>query len=149
MTIYSLDILLSQFGTSRCSMSGSNCCFLTCIQLSQDAGDICVQSSTLVGGTFISYSLWDGKNNFQVRIWANYVDHPIEQKQDTTALPLTSLTIQNMHCRPQRSQIFIVYFTTVELFTITGGGRGKQQNKIQGSQKAIQTWFFLKDTISQ
>jgi len=66
------------------------------------------------------------------------VDHPTEQKQDTTALPLTSLTIQNMHCRPQRSQIFIVYFTTVELFTITGGGGGGG-DKIQGSQKAIQT----------
>ena len=33
MTIYSLDTLLSQFGT----MVGSNCCFLTCIQVSQEA----------------------------------------------------------------------------------------------------------------
>ena len=24
----------------RCSMSGSNCCFLTCIQISQDAGEM-------------------------------------------------------------------------------------------------------------
>ena len=30
MTIYSLDVLLSQFGTSLCSMSSSNCCILTC-----------------------------------------------------------------------------------------------------------------------
>ena len=28
VTIYSLDILLSQSGTSHCSMSHSNCCFL-------------------------------------------------------------------------------------------------------------------------
>ena len=34
MTIYSLDGLLSQFGTSHCSMSSSNCCFLTCTQIS-------------------------------------------------------------------------------------------------------------------
>jgi len=34
--MYSLDVCLSQFGTS--SMSGSNCCFLTCIQISQEAG---------------------------------------------------------------------------------------------------------------
>ena len=39
MTIYSLDILLSQFGTS-CSISSPNCCFLTCIQVSQKAGKV-------------------------------------------------------------------------------------------------------------
>jgi len=39
VTIYSLDILLSQFGTSRYSMSGSNCYILTCIQISQEAGE--------------------------------------------------------------------------------------------------------------
>ena len=36
--IYSLDILLSQFGTGHCSMSGSNCHFLTCMQVPQEAG---------------------------------------------------------------------------------------------------------------
>ena len=40
MTIYSLDILLSQFGTVCYSMSGSNCCLLTCIQISQKAGEM-------------------------------------------------------------------------------------------------------------
>ena len=40
MTIYSLDVLLFLFGTSRCSMSNSNCCFLTCIQVSQEAGQV-------------------------------------------------------------------------------------------------------------
>ena len=40
MTIYNLDILLSQFGTSHCSMSGSNCCFLTCIQVSQETDKV-------------------------------------------------------------------------------------------------------------
>ena len=38
VTIYSLDELLSQFGTS--SMSGFNCHFLTCIQISQGAGQV-------------------------------------------------------------------------------------------------------------
>ena len=38
--MFSLDILLSQFGTSPCSMSVSNCCFLTCIQFSQEAGKV-------------------------------------------------------------------------------------------------------------
>ena len=38
MTIYSLEILLSQFGTS--SMSSSNCCYLTCIRISQEAGKV-------------------------------------------------------------------------------------------------------------
>ena len=29
-----------QFGTSHCTMSSSNCCFLTCIQISQEAGQV-------------------------------------------------------------------------------------------------------------
>ena len=40
MTIYSLEVFLSQFGTSLSSMSSSNCCFLTCIQISQEAGQV-------------------------------------------------------------------------------------------------------------
>ena len=40
MTIYSLDVLLSQFGTGPFSMSGSNCCFLTCTQISQEASKV-------------------------------------------------------------------------------------------------------------
>ena len=38
--MYSLDILLFLFGTSRCSMSSSNCCFLTYIQVSQETGQM-------------------------------------------------------------------------------------------------------------
>ena len=40
MTIYSLDVLLSWFPTSLCSMSSSNYCFLTFIQISQEAGQV-------------------------------------------------------------------------------------------------------------
>ena len=40
VTIYSLEVLLSQFGISPCSMSGSNCWFLTCIHVSQEAGKV-------------------------------------------------------------------------------------------------------------
>ena len=36
--LYSLDILLPQFWTSPLFMSGSNYCFLTCIQISPDVG---------------------------------------------------------------------------------------------------------------
>ena len=39
MTIYSLEIILSQFGTSQFHVQ-SNCCFLTCIQISQEAGQV-------------------------------------------------------------------------------------------------------------
>ena len=38
MTIYSLDILLPDLKPACCSISSSNCCFLTCIQISQEAG---------------------------------------------------------------------------------------------------------------
>ena len=34
------DVLLSRFGTSVCSRSSSNCCFLTCVQISQEAGQV-------------------------------------------------------------------------------------------------------------
>ena len=37
MTIYSLDTLLFLFEPVCCSMSSSNCCFLSCIQVSQEA----------------------------------------------------------------------------------------------------------------
>ena len=40
MTIYHLGILLSQFGTSPLFQSSSNCCSLTCIQVSQEAGKV-------------------------------------------------------------------------------------------------------------
>ena len=40
MTIYSPDLLLSLFGTVCCSMSSSNYCFLTCIQISQETGQV-------------------------------------------------------------------------------------------------------------
>ena len=40
MTIYSLDILLSQFGTSLLFHVQSDCCFLTCVQVSHEAGQV-------------------------------------------------------------------------------------------------------------
>ena len=40
MTIYSLDVLFTNVEQVHCCMSGSNCCFLTCIQISQEAGQV-------------------------------------------------------------------------------------------------------------
>ena len=40
MTIYSLDVPLFLFGISHCSMSSSDCCFLTCIQISQGSSQV-------------------------------------------------------------------------------------------------------------
>ena len=37
MTIYSVDLFLFNLEPVCCSMSSSNCCFLTCIQISQEA----------------------------------------------------------------------------------------------------------------
>ena len=36
MTIYSLEVTFPDLETFCCSMSSSNCCFLTCIQISQE-----------------------------------------------------------------------------------------------------------------
>ena len=40
MAIYSLDGLLLHLELVHCSVSGSNCCFLTYIQVSQEAGKV-------------------------------------------------------------------------------------------------------------
>ena len=40
MTRYSLDVLFSYLEPVCCSMVSSNCCFLTCIQISQEAGQV-------------------------------------------------------------------------------------------------------------
>ena len=40
MTLYSLDVLLFLLEVVCCSMSSSNCCFPTCIQVSQEAGQV-------------------------------------------------------------------------------------------------------------
>ena len=40
MTIYSLDVLLSYLEPVYCSMSSSNYCSQTCIQISQEAGQV-------------------------------------------------------------------------------------------------------------
>ena len=40
MTIYSLDILLPQFGTNLLFYAWFYCCFLSCIQTSQEAGKV-------------------------------------------------------------------------------------------------------------
>ena len=40
MTIYRLDVLLSDLELVCCSMSSSTCCFLTCIQISQEADKV-------------------------------------------------------------------------------------------------------------
>ena len=40
MTIYSVVYSFSNLEPVRCSMSGSNCCFLTCKQISQEAGKV-------------------------------------------------------------------------------------------------------------
>ena len=40
MTIYSLGVLFFYLEPVCCSMSSSNCCFLTCIHISQEAGQV-------------------------------------------------------------------------------------------------------------
>ena len=58
MTIYSLSVLLYQLGTS---LSSSNCCFLTCIQVSQEAGQVVWYahlSATKRDGPLIQATMW-------------------------------------------------------------------------------------------
>ena len=81
VTIYSLGILLSQFGTSCCSMSNSNCCFLTCIHISQEAGQVVWYSHLL--------------KNFQQFIVIHTVKgFAVVNKTDVDFLPRTFLLFQ-------------------------------------------------------
>ena len=47
MTIYSLDVLVSQFELFHCPMSGSNCSFLTYVKISQEADKVVLYSHLL------------------------------------------------------------------------------------------------------
>ena len=47
--MYSLDVLHFLFGTSLLFMSSSNCCVLTCIQVSQEAGQVISPGCSLEG----------------------------------------------------------------------------------------------------
>ena len=38
MTVYNLDVLFPNFELVHCPMPGSNCCFLTCIQVYRETG---------------------------------------------------------------------------------------------------------------
>ena len=40
MTIHNLNLFFPDLEPICCSMSGSKCCFLTCIQISQEAGQV-------------------------------------------------------------------------------------------------------------
>ena len=48
MTIYSLDTPFPNLEPVCCSMSSSNCCFLTCIHISQEAGQVVWYSHLLM-----------------------------------------------------------------------------------------------------
>ena len=64
MTIYRLDVLLSQLGSVHCSMSGSNCCFLTCIQIYQEADKVVWYSYHLKN--FPQFAVIDTAKGFSV-----------------------------------------------------------------------------------
>ena len=55
-TIYSLNALFSLFGTSHYSIFSSNCCFLTCTQISQETGQVVCYSHLF--------------KNFPLYVWA-------------------------------------------------------------------------------
>ena len=60
VTIYSLDVLLFLFGTSLLFQSSSNCCCLTCIQVSQEEGQVVWYAHLLQNflATVRLFSMW-------------------------------------------------------------------------------------------
>ena len=74
MTIYSPYIVLSQFSVVCCFMSGSNCCFLTCIQALEEAGAMIWCSHlfksfhSLLCSMVIIHKLW-GRKSLTMASW--------------------------------------------------------------------------------
>ena len=64
MTIYSLVVHFSNLEPVCCSMSSSNCCFLTCIQISQEAGQVVWYSHLLKN--FLQFAVIHTVKGFRV-----------------------------------------------------------------------------------
>ena len=81
MKIYSLVILLSQFEPVSCSMSCSNCCFLTCLQVFQETeGDLLLPSLII-----FHHLLWSTQSKAltqsinQMFFWNSFAFYMIQQ----------------------------------------------------------------------
>ena len=72
MTIYSLTYSFSYLELVCCSMSSSNCCFLTCMQISQEAGQV-VWYSHLFQNFPHSYS----------QLWSEHIEWKIPEINDS------------------------------------------------------------------
>ena len=72
MTICSLDVFLFLLEPVCCSMSSSNCCFLTCIQISQEAGQVVWYSSSLfwISSLFFYLRIVCYMNIIAIYLWA-------------------------------------------------------------------------------
>ena len=64
MTKYSLDILFPDLEPVRCSMSGSNCCFLIFIQISLEAGKVVWYSHLLKN--FPQFAVFETVKGFSI-----------------------------------------------------------------------------------
>ena len=114
MTIYSLDILLSNLEPVCCSMSSSNCRFLTCIQISQEAGRVVwyshlfksfpqfvvistvksfrIANEAEVNGFLIAFSMIQQ----MLTVWSLGQEDPLEKEMATTPVLLTCL-LRNLY----------------------------------------------------
>ena len=105
MTIYSLGLLLSQFGTVCCSMSSSNCCFLTCIQISEEAGKVVWYSNLIKSySQFVVIHTVKGfgiVNKAEIDVFFElscFFDDPVDVGNlisDSSAFSISSLNIWN------------------------------------------------------
>ena len=85
MTIYSLDIGLFLFGTSLLSHASFNCCFLTCIQISQEADQVAWYSNFFQNFTqFVvvhTVKVFDIVNNAEIDVFFElswFFDDPMD-----------------------------------------------------------------------
>ena len=127
MTIYSLDILLFLLEPVCYSMSSSNCCFLTCIQISQETGQVVWYSHLFQNfPQFIEIKAFDTVKGFgilnkgEIDVFLElscFFDDPTDVGNlisGSSAFSKSSLNIWNfMYCWSLAWRIFEHYFARV------------------------------------
>ena len=123
MTIYSLDGLLSQFGTSHFSMSGSNYYYLTCIQVSQEIGKVVCYSHVFKNFPYFSVihtvKGFGIVNETEVDFFFSGIPLLFCNPKDVGNLISGSLTLLNPTCTSGNSQFTYCWSLAWRILSIT------------------------------
>ena len=153
MTIYSLVILLSQFEPVSCSMSCSNCCFLTCLQVFQETeGDPLLPSLIL-----FHHLLWSTQSKAltqsvnQMFFWNSFAFYMIQQcwqfdhnfrRVCTKSFQSCSTLHDPMDCNPPGSSVHGILQARILEWVAMSSSRGSSQPRDWTWTSCIAGEFF-------